>query len=251
MLHNETGNIVTHGLASLFFIWLTLRTIVYYLHDASLSNQLVFLVFLCGATLCFLFSTLYHAFMCNSEPACLFVARLDYTGITLLILASFYPPIYFGFWCEPTARLIYLSSITVLGTIGIVFPLFEWYHKPNAHWFRVLLFLGTAASGIVPAIHTRLQPPLPAWFMEQHDLIPTEHIHLKILLMYLTYLSGVIVYLWKIPERWFPGQFDYYFHSHQIWHILTFLGTVIHCSTCFNVYEAWKASNGDCSLRGM
>ena len=31
--------------------------------------------------------------------------------------------------------------------------------------------------------------------------------------------SGALVYAQRVPERWFPGKFDLFFHSHQIFHV--------------------------------
>ncbi len=44
-----------------------------------------------------------------------FIWRLDYAGIAVLIVASFYPPVYYGFMCQPIARMFYLASTTLLG----------------------------------------------------------------------------------------------------------------------------------------
>jgi adiponectin receptor len=35
---------------------------------------------------------------------------------------------------------------------------------------------------------------------------------------------GVIFFLSRIPERHAPGRFDLFLNSHQIWHVLIFLG---------------------------
>lgn len=33
------------------------------------------------------------------------------------------------------------------------------------------------------------------------------------------YAIGFCFYFFHIPEKWFPGRFDYWCHSHQIWHL--------------------------------
>ena len=43
-------------------------------------------------------------------------------------------------------------------------------------------------------------------------------------------LCGVVGYavmVAKVPERWVPGAFDLWGHSHQWWHVLTILGPVL------------------------
>lgn len=33
--------------------------------------------------------------------------------------------------------------------------------------------------------------------------------------------SGGAIYALRVPERWFPGKFDLFFHSHQLFHVST------------------------------
>lgn len=45
----------------------------------------------------------------------LLIWRLDYAGIAVLIVTSFYPPVYYGFMCQPAWAAFYLSVTTLLG----------------------------------------------------------------------------------------------------------------------------------------
>ena len=45
------------------------------------------------------------------------VRRLDYVGITVHIVASIYPLLYFLFYCHPNLALMYLSISTFFGII--------------------------------------------------------------------------------------------------------------------------------------
>ena len=47
---------------------------------------------------------------------------LDYAGITVLIVTSFIPPIFYGFLCHPLARNFYLYSTLSLGELGLLRP---------------------------------------------------------------------------------------------------------------------------------
>lgn len=46
----------------------------------------------------------------------------------------------------------------------------------------------------------------------------------RILLGYLSYSGGVLFYITRFPERFFPGKFDYFGSSHQIWHCFVNMG---------------------------
>ena len=39
----------------------------------------------------------------------------DYSGIVVLIVGSFYPSIYYGFFCDSHVQAFYLSTITIAG----------------------------------------------------------------------------------------------------------------------------------------
>lgn len=73
------------------------------------------LVFLGGAMACMLTSTVAHLFGCCSEHLGKLMWRLDYSGITILIVTSFFPPVYYGFMCQPFWRNVYLGITSVVG----------------------------------------------------------------------------------------------------------------------------------------
>jgi len=59
--------------------------------------------FLSGTMVCLVCSKRYN----------LFFRRLDYAGISLVMLSSFLAPIYYIFYCNPNPRFFYLTSILV------------------------------------------------------------------------------------------------------------------------------------------
>ncbi|XP_028062953.1 heptahelical transmembrane protein ADIPOR1-like isoform X3 [Camellia sinensis] len=56
-----------------------------------------FFVFLGGAMFCLLCSSTCHLFACHSHNLNLQLVRMDYVGITIMIITSFFPPIYYIF----------------------------------------------------------------------------------------------------------------------------------------------------------
>ncbi|KAL3158131.1 hypothetical protein ABBQ32_011728 [Trebouxia sp. C0010 RCD-2024] len=74
-------------------------------------------VFTAGAMLCLLTSTVCHLFGCCARHVSQVIWRFDYVGIALLIVCSFYPPVYYGFMCYPVWQLFYLALITALGML--------------------------------------------------------------------------------------------------------------------------------------
>lgn len=62
--------------------------------------------------------------------------RLDYCGIALLIMGSFVPWLYYGFYCHYEHKLIYLSVVVVLGIVSIVVSLWDKFSEPNLRPLR-------------------------------------------------------------------------------------------------------------------
>lgn len=73
--------------------------------------------------ICLLTSSLCHLFGCCSRHTIAVLWRLDYMGITLLIVASFYPQLYYGFMCSPAVRNFYLAVTTLLGVGTLIMSL--------------------------------------------------------------------------------------------------------------------------------
>ncbi|XP_031481826.1 heptahelical transmembrane protein ADIPOR2-like [Nymphaea colorata] len=177
------------------------------------------LVYLVGAMVCLLCSTLSHLLACHSHKLNLFFWRLDYAGISLMIVTSFFPPIYYVFLCHPLWRLVYLSSIATLGVFTVLTLLTPAFSSAQFRPFRAALFLAMGFSGVVPAAHA-------LWLNwdEPHCLLTSVYE----LAMTCFYAAGAGFYVSRVPERWKPGAFDIAGHSHQIFHVLVIAGALAH-----------------------
>ncbi|XP_074581908.1 heptahelical transmembrane protein ADIPOR2-like isoform X2 [Curcuma longa] len=177
------------------------------------------LIFLLGSMGCLSISAVSHLLACHSPRLNLFFWRLDYAGISLMIVSSFVPPVYYAFLCHTTARRIYLGTIAALGLIAVVTLLAPALSSPRFRVFRAALFLAMGFSGVVPAAHALCLN----W--DHHEV----HVALALeTAMAVAYASGAMVYASRIPERWRPGEFDLVGHSHQIFHVLVLVGALTH-----------------------
>jgi adiponectin receptor len=68
---------------------------------------------------------------------------------------------------------------------------------------------------------------------------------LGVALMFLLYGAGLLFYLLRIPERWYPGHFDYWLNSHQIWHMFVLGAAVCHFFACVAMYQRYQHMGGD------
>lgn len=190
-------------------------------------------VFLSGAMCCLICSSLSHLFACHSRRFNFFFWRLDYTGISIMIVSSFFAPIYYAFFCNPKARFCYLTSISVLGVLAVITLLSPAFSAPRFRLFRACLFLTMGISGFVPAGHAlALHWGNPQIFVAIGYEFATA----------ILYVTGAAFYISRMPERWKPGAFDIAGHSHQIFHVFVVLGALAHCVASLMILDFRRLS---------
>ena len=111
------------------------------------------LVFMAGAMTCLLFSSTCHLLGCCQKHVALYIWRLDYAGISILIVASFYPVIYYGLLCSPISRAFYLISSTLFGVIVVSVSLLDVFQTREWRAFRYYIFAGLGLYGFAPIFH--------------------------------------------------------------------------------------------------
>ncbi|XP_077216741.1 heptahelical transmembrane protein ADIPOR2-like [Tasmannia lanceolata] len=195
-------------------------------------------IFLSGSMSCLACSGLSHLLACHSKRLNLFFWRLDYAGISLMIVSSFFPPIYYAFLCHPLPRFFYLSTITFLGLLAILTLLAPALSSPRFRPFRAVLFLAMGFSGIVPAAHALV---LNWDHTSCHVALAYE------LVMGLAYAVGAGFYVTRVPERWKPGAFDIAGHSHQIFHVFVVAGALAHYAATLVLLD-WRDRSSTCQV---
>jgi adiponectin receptor len=124
---------------------------------APFEEKHIITLFLVSAILCFIFSTLYHTLSAHSERIMKLFGRLDYSGIALLIMGSFIPWVYYTFYCSDQPRVVYMITISLLGTGTIIFSQWDRFAVPEYRVVRAAMFSGLGASGLIPMVHTMIK----------------------------------------------------------------------------------------------
>lgn len=209
-LHNETLNIWTHLLASCFWVWLSYQGLSspdFASAPFSTKVSIVTAYFLCWMMpVC---STFAHTMSCVSEWWWRFCWRVDYFGIFCLWLAraqfegywvSFCEPERFALWMVVASITFVVAGYEILAHLRnyLFGPLFVLIHVPLITW----LLRGTTSEADALA--------------QQASMIATA-----------CGFVGAVFFVGKIPERWFPGMFDVWFASHQIWHVFVAIGPML------------------------
>lgn len=236
-IHTETGNIWTHMLGCIAFAGIA----AYFLTRPSIEVQwqekLVFAAFFLGAVLCLGFSFVFHTVYCHSERVGRLFNKLDYCGIALLTMGSFVPWLYYSFYCQLSPKIIYLTLISVLGTAAIVVSMFDAFAAPQYRPLRAGVFIALGLSGVIPAIHYVVLEGF-------HSAI--YHASMGwLVLMALLYITGAVIYAVRFPERLFPGKFDLWFQSHQIFHVFVVAAAFVHFHGISEIAN-YRLTAGDC-----
>ncbi|CAF2398885.1 unnamed protein product [Rotaria sp. Silwood2] len=236
-LHTETVNIWTHLLGTLFFIIMAIYYISRPSSEVHIEKKLTFGAFFLGAILCLSFSTLYHTLYCHSPKISKFFNKLDYCGISILIIASFIPWLYYGFYCEFGTKVAYLLITILLGTGCIIVSMWDKFAAPEYRTCRALLFIAFGLFGFIPTCHYVLL------FGFKHAF--TTGAAQWLVVMAVLYISGASLYAARIPERLAPGYFDIWFQSHQIFHVFVVAAACVHYyGLC--ILSLHQSSIGDC-----
>ncbi|GFR50764.1 hypothetical protein Agub_g13032 [Astrephomene gubernaculifera] len=200
-------------------------------------------VFMAGAMTCLFLSAVCHLFGCCSKHLAQIIWRFDYAGIAILIVASFYPPVYYEFLCQPYWRIFYLTTTTLMGAGAVAVSLLDVFQRAEWRAFRAGMFAALGGWGAVPLLHA---------CVALREVAAVRQATALDALMGALYLAGALIYATRVPERWLPGRFDVWLHGHQIFHILIVVAALVHWQAVMRLL-AWREASGGCAggLAGM
>ena len=212
--HNETMNIYTHLLSAILFLGIIANIWINWTEPTI--DKIMFTLYCICAFKCFLFSSVYHLHChTDSKTRFVFFSCLDYAGISIMILGSCILMTYYIYYCHKTMQIIWLTMLSLLSLVGILGPFFESFAKhPSLR--TICYILSGSLSGLPVGIH-----------ILTHSIPFHDNGVYFFLLMILCYVGGSAIYVFQIPERFSPGNFDIFFHSHQIWHCFVTAAAVL------------------------
>ncbi|KAK7194046.1 adiponectin receptor protein 1 [Novymonas esmeraldas] len=234
-LHNETLNIWTHLVGFVIVLALSLHILINLgLHRTQ--DYLVFSVFELGSMVMLGGSSVYHTLSAHHcEQVHNLALAIDYFGITSMIVGSFYPPVFYLFSCSAVVRAAYLVAVTLVGALGLIGPFFTFFNTQEFYWPRMVLYSSLASIGVLPTVHMFFGLPT------NEQTLP---LYKGMFLMLVIYCGGMIIYIYQVPERWYPGRFDVWLHSHQLWHVFVLSAAVVHYFTCIGTFQMWHVTRG-------
>jgi len=236
-VHTETGNIWTHLVGAVAFIAIAVYFLTRPNVEVQAQEKLVFGTFFSGAIICLVCSTLFHIFYCHSPSVSKLFNKIDYCGISVLTMGSFVPWLYYAFYCEALPKVVYLILIGILGSACIVVSLWDKFSEPEFRIIRASMFIGLGLSGVLPAMH----------YMATFGSYKAFNVGALgwLILMAVLYITGACLYAARIPERFFPGKFDIWFQSHQLFHVFVVAAAYVHYHGITKL-ASYRLTIGDC-----
>jgi len=234
---------IAHQITSPTYDWIDIYTYFDKMHphqvqlrstsDPLKLSRWPILVFLCSAIFCLMGSSAFHLFYCMGLRTNSILLRLDYAGICVLIFGSCFPPMVYGFYCEPYYYNLYLSIIGLVSGVVFTVSMMDFIHTEKYRKLKSLMYGGLGIFAGFPVAHLvyySVQASVENDYLPFMDSVPFY------LGMGACYLGGLTIYTYRCPERYKPGQYDICGHSHQLWHFCVVMAVILHYLGAFENY---------------
>lgn len=128
------------------------------MHNETVLNYIPrwpLIVHVVTACLCLGASAFYHLFQVHSRRIHDLLAKIDYTGISVLIMGSVYPTVYYGFACEPVfwLRNMFLILITTASFATFIVTMLPFFNRPIWRPFRGAMFILLGCCAAIPILY--------------------------------------------------------------------------------------------------
>lgn len=231
ILHNEAGNVWTHLVGFFVYLYLFIWEIVR--NDKTPAHTACSVAFLVASLICMALSVNFHLLAPHSKDMYETTLKFDLTGVGINISSSLVVGLVYGFWCHPFLGNIYLSIVGVLSFVALLWP-----HNPQlmTNFNLTVAFFSTyTAFALVPLIH---------WVVVVGGFASEEAriFFWRCIMIFVLYGMGFAAYALQMPEKLYPGTFDNFLHSHQIWHLFV-LGGGLMCYYIIQIYASFREAN--------
>ena len=227
---NETVNIWSHaiGLVIVLAIAFHFYPSSHLFSISSKTDILITACFFLAAAKCLICSVMWHTMNGIASQTLLErFACVDYSGISFLVATSILSTEWTAFYCEPVSRSIYMSLTVILGLAGTVLPWHPTFNRADMAWARVAFYITLAATGFAPVLQLNITRG-PQWVF---------YFYAPIAKSLAVYVTGAVIYASQVPEKWWPGRFDYAGASHNIWHLAVLGGILFHYVAMMDFFQ--------------
>ncbi len=223
VLHNDVGNFWTHFLP--FVAWVVwLDYLASYEIDFTDPYYYPLLCFWLGSCCYVLFSSMAHLFsnISSTVKSTLFI--LDYFGIAMYALGGAIG----GFFYEQStdSPLFKYQSFMLTLDVSVALGATLFSGLTRFYWqkYRVLIRALAFVLPYILAVTPFTQRLFVCMLTGNQCVQETLLLHLS---GYIFTFMIAFLFVSKLPERFAPGKFDYFFQSHQLFHVTAAIQTCI------------------------
>lgn len=218
VLHNDVGNFWTHFIP----LWVWLGWLVALSRSIDFTDPFWYplLALWFGGMSYALGSSVAHAFGCRSINDRQIFFMVDYHGITMYSLGAclaytYYerPLTMFG-WIFSYRKTLLAVHVLIAINSTLMCCLTRFFCVKQRYVLRLSSYILPYIVGLSPYILRQIVCVRTG--DEQECLSPTILHHL---VAFSTSLIMAFFFVSKLPERLAPGRFDFFFHSHQLFHV--------------------------------
>lgn len=236
-LHNESVNIYSHFVPAFVVGVLLLAAFDYFSpvqKGEPVGDEIAFLIFGASLVCCLGMSATFHLLKSHSSKIMTIGNKLDYLGICVLIAGSMVSILWFSLDDHRKTQEFFSTIVLVLGSGCACVSLMGRFRTPGWRPYRAAMFVAYGLSGILPVAYSVVHFGIDeTWKRTSLGWM---------LCMAGCYIFGAFLYGILFPERWAPGKFDIWGHSHQLFHVMVVVAAYCH----------WRALCGayaDCLVR--
>lgn len=224
-VHNESGNVWTHGGAFVVFTLLWLKGLLY---DFPLDEQFLWLCQYLSCAVCMAMSVTYHLAQCHGECSIAsysYWLGLDLRGIVFAYVFSSVRRIWYSLYCHQHLRMVSFAALLV--GLAVVLVAFSARFVMQSAVARVLAFGSLMCLVNVSTV----------FMVVMQSGSPTGRtLHLCAIALQVV---GSGLNAARIPERFWPGRFDLFLNAHQIMHFFSLFGIMCTWEGCtYDMYHA-------------
>jgi len=213
---NETLNVWTHVIPAIYFTWAA----IWWFSETSLSGSSWLALAIYLSTVCVVpfTSAIAHMFSCASDEAWHVCFFADYAALSAYAMGASVAYRLFGFPSVLQGGWYAALYVPLSGVIAVVSLAGSCWSRflPDGTRRKAVRFLSLAFPYLFD-----VAPVAYGLVADSEAFQSSRTLHQR---QFVAAFLAAVVYCLHLPERLFPGHFDFIGHSHQIFHVIASLG---------------------------
>lgn len=222
-LHNETFNVYTHFIPAIYLLlteafWTPITHRNY--PRATLTARLILNGNVYSTTVMMMFSAIYHALRNHSPRISRLALQADMMGASFFVIGDSFSQIYVDLYGHPGLASTYFAILIAHAVLVLAVAANPHLQRARYRGVRATAVVTLALYKIIPTAHSII------WMKDGQDCFRTGLTFWIYEGMF--HFIAAIFFISKAPDTLFPGKFDVWFSSHQLFHTALVLAAFVH-----------------------